>query len=254
MGSPNQIVKFLTVSYSQLLTQRTSSLKFLGSLGKYMILVILLLNSKSLPFLYHIRCYSVILKATRRRRREEKERRNLIGTVKKDLFRVLKQEHRLWPDDMDINFHMNNSSYLKNLDYARLEFIYTQFGDLLHSGKLFIPNAGVKAYFKKEISPLAKYNIETRILTWNNKWMFVVSRFAILKSKSPVIAAIVLTKMVFKEPNGKTIEPVVAFERAGFGYSALEEIVNREEIRKKGWEYVQGLFDADGLFDYNLDS
>ncbi|CAG8588517.1 7686_t:CDS:2 [Ambispora gerdemannii] len=232
---------------------------FFGSLAKHILFVLILLNVKSLPTVYHWRCWFLFQKIIWRRKRELRERKE--GKIEKktnsqELFRVFRQEHRLWPDDLDLNIHMNNSSYLKVLDFLRIEQIFTLFGDLLIPKELYLANGGCKIVYKKEIPPFAKYTVESCVLTWNDKWVFILSRFLLPSKaktsadKDPIVATIVVNKLVFKEPNGKTAEPAAVFERLGFFKGESEEERNeREAARKKLWTFVES--GVDKLFEEN---
>ncbi|CAG8599461.1 50_t:CDS:2 [Paraglomus occultum] len=176
--------------------------EYVGYTLKLMAVAIILSNYKSWPLVYHIRSYFAYRKGVNRLREK-----------RKDLFHISVQHHRLWPDDMDIYFHMSNSSYNKVLDYARYSHVTGQWGAPLIKKELFIYNAGIQTLFKKEIPPFAKFLVETRLLTWNEKWVFLVSRFVLEKTK--VTACICTAKLVFKRSNGKTVKPEDLFELCG---------------------------------------
>ena len=49
--------------------------------------------------------------------------------------------------------------------------------------------------FKRELKPFEKYKISSRILAWDRKWLFVISKFVTAENK---VNAIAITKYVFK--------------------------------------------------------
>ena len=65
---------------------------------------------------------------------------------------------------------------------------------------IFAHNAGVFTLFKKEIAPFQSYTIQTRIWTWNEKWLFLQHRFIDDKQQEYCIAT---SKIVFKQTSGK---------------------------------------------------
>jgi hypothetical protein len=105
---------------------------------------------------------------------------------------------------------------------------------------IFAHNAGVFTLFKKEIPPLSPYTIQTRIWTWNEKWLFLQHRF-LLDEKNIVCVAV--SKIVFKRASGKTVPPMNIFDLCGHIFNN-----EYEDIRKKNWETAHQLLSMDKLF------
>lgn len=124
-----------------------------------------------------------------------------------------KLSFRVWPDDLDINFHLNNSSYNKHCDYARLESMTTLFPPSLLRNAT-IANAGVVCWFKREIKPFQAFYLESKILTFDQKWFFLKHTFYSDSSKSKV-HAIAISKLVVKRKNGITVPFYEALEQSG---------------------------------------
>lgn len=102
--------------------------------------------------------------------------------------------------------------------------------------------------FNHEIPPFSKYSVHTRILTWDHKWLVLVSYFRLHKDDK--IASLGISRCIFKEPNGKTIRPEEIFEASGYLKNESEkEKEERENKRQKGMKFVEGLYAAEGLFD-----
>lgn len=77
---------------------------------------------------------------------------------------------RALPDDCDYNMHMSNSAYAKVLDYCRISFLSERFMRAHFDGSHFA--LGGAAYtFHAEVPLWAKYEVETSIATWDNKWL-----------------------------------------------------------------------------------
>lgn len=87
---------------------------------------------------------------------------------------------------------------------------------------IFGHNAGVITFFGKEIPPLARYQVQSRVWTWNEKWVFLQHRF-VLEDGS--VACLAISKAVFKRMNGKTVPPKEVLELCGHDPSdpAIEE-------------------------------
>ncbi|KAK3321989.1 hypothetical protein B0H66DRAFT_553064 [Apodospora peruviana] len=86
--------------------------------------------------------------------------------------------------EIDFGLHKSNSTYLTDLDMARGHHIYTVFrpgfqkhGAKKKSGMLLPMLGGTTCTFRKEVKPLAKVDIWTRVLSWDSKWIYIVSHF-----------------------------------------------------------------------------
>ncbi|KAF2156197.1 hypothetical protein K461DRAFT_275312 [Myriangium duriaei CBS 260.36] len=112
------------------------------------------------------------------------------------------------PLDCDYNLHKSNSTYFADLDIARAHYV----GALIRTGLrrlnagdteglkddgssssssskkkggYIIALGGVACSFRKEIAPLARYEIWTRVLSWDEKWIYIVSHFVRPGSVAP---------------------------------------------------------------------
>jgi hypothetical protein len=103
--------------------------------------------------------------------------------------------------ELDFNLHKSNSTYLSDLDIARGHHIYSLFrlGFTKYSSKnpptTSIPTqdpnpitktkpgpfypalGGVTCTFKREIKPYHQYEIWTRVVSWDSKWLYLISHF-----------------------------------------------------------------------------
>ncbi len=92
--------------------------------------------------------------------------------------------------ECDLFGHKSNSTYFSDLDMSRLHLVMLVFFDAgEHArparmdtspnapplGKPGIHLGGVSCIFRREIKPYKKYDILTRVLSWDEKWIYVVS-------------------------------------------------------------------------------
>ena len=86
--------------------------------------------------------------------------------------------------DCDWNIHKSNSTYFTDLDVARSHIGSMLSGrglgkagrDLVdHKGRLGIMLGGVHCSFRHEIMPLQGFEIWTRVLAWDKKWLYLIS-------------------------------------------------------------------------------
>ena len=106
---------------------------------------------------------------------------------------------RVWPNDLDTNLHMNNGRYLTLMDLGRLDL-------LLHNGamshvlrnKWYPVLAGTQLRFRRPLNLFQKFEIRTRIVSWDFKWVYLEQK--ILRNGDLALQAYL--KGVFVGPKG----------------------------------------------------
>lgn len=85
---------------------------------------------------------------------------------------------RVWPQEIDLNLHMNNGRYFSVADLGRLDW-WLETGvwwPAIRRG--WRPVAGgADGRFLKSLQPFQAYRLQTRMLGWNDKWFFAEHRF-----------------------------------------------------------------------------
>ena len=176
------------------------------------LLIALLLNSKSLPLIWHLRFFRSMITQLYSPR----------NPLPRDaLFRPIVTSSVYTPvPEMDYNGHKSNSTYFSDLDMARTELVtcllrkgirnagarklpelpLTKSGE--YQASVDVPKTApaadawssqqsytrkptkalfaialgaVSCHFKREIKPYQSYEIWTRILSWDRKWIYIVS-------------------------------------------------------------------------------
>jgi acyl-CoA thioesterase FadM len=75
------------------------------------------------------------------------------------------------PNDVDLNFHMNNGRYMTLLDLGRLDFlIRTGLGPVFLRNKWQPQIGGTLIRYRFGLRPFERFRILTRILCWDEKW------------------------------------------------------------------------------------
>ncbi|CDS02799.1 hypothetical protein LRAMOSA00203 [Lichtheimia ramosa] len=197
-------------------------------------LIMLLAHYKSLPLAYTFRSWWLLRSLVKQAKAKNLEPEPLFG--------VVSQDHKVLFDDMDYNQHMNNGMYNKVLDFGRIHLLYAIFPRVMMEPghQIFCHNAGVVTLFRKEIKPLSKYVVQSRVWTWNKKWFWLQHRFIL---PDGTVACLCVSKLVFKKTSGKTIPPAEIFQLCGHDMSDL----SIEERRQKNWELAEGLLKLDAL-------
>lgn len=103
------------------------------------------------------------------------------------------------PNDLDSNLHMNNGRYLTIMDLGRFDLILRNGLMRLMVKQRSVPILGAaKIRFRLPLLPFQAYNLETRVLCWDEKWIFMEQRFVIAKGeKQGAVAAIAILKGSF---------------------------------------------------------
>ena len=102
----------------------------------------------------------------------------LVRLARKPLLEESRVSFRVLPTDCDINLHMNNGRYLTFMDLGRVH--------LMRQVRLIRPIlanrwrpvlAGAEINFIRPLAPLQKFDLVTRIVTWDQKYFYLEQRF-----------------------------------------------------------------------------
>ncbi|KIM86934.1 hypothetical protein PILCRDRAFT_815390 [Piloderma croceum F 1598] len=169
-----------------------SVLRHLPHVLKYVTLVLLLLNVRSFPLVWHLRIfrpvyvfqfqYYLLHLRTIFKSRSAKERAlqtwfESLAPVGINPFEAV-NTYKTWAsiDDSDWNGHLSNSSYAKTNDAARFKLGIAYFPAFFHAGG-WTPLGASYCQYLREIPMLHRYEVRQRIVGWENKWAFIVGRF-----------------------------------------------------------------------------
>jgi acyl-CoA thioesterase FadM len=123
----------------------------------------------------------------------------LFGKPRIDLLAVTRVRLRVWPNDLDTNLHVNNGRYLALADIGRMHwFVRTGLLDVARRRKAFPVVGDAIAKFRRELKAFEAFDIETRLIGWDNKWGFLEHRFI----RGGRVLGVVAIRGVFKGPDG----------------------------------------------------
>lgn len=90
--------------------------------------------------------------------------------------------------DFDVarNYHMCSLFRVGMKSWGDLSFVNPQPSDTYGTGALFPALAGLNITFHRAIRPRQKYEIATRVLSWDDKWIHLISHFVERGSCKPV--------------------------------------------------------------------
>lgn len=164
---------------------------------KYFVVVLLLANIKSFPLVWHVRVFAPAIWARAVARpsihplipfiRSNKHPTTTPGVPPKLRLDALPLGRDIFLDktvvslrasfdDCDFNGHLSNSSYAKNLDFARMQHLSGRFLRMHFDGARMALGGSAFTYHA-EIPALSKYEIEMSVGAWDDKWLYVVARF-----------------------------------------------------------------------------
>ena len=109
-------------------------------------------------------------------------------------------EGRVWPTDLDNNLHMNNGRYLTIMDLGRFDWLLSCGYLGICFKKRWFPIVGaLKILYLKPLKPFQKFQLKTRILGWDTKWIYVEQIFEV----NGVLCSKSILQGLFHGPQGK---------------------------------------------------
>ncbi|KAH7086423.1 hypothetical protein FB567DRAFT_444336 [Paraphoma chrysanthemicola] len=198
------------------------------------LIIFLILNSKCVLFKWHYRFFHALWKGIRTHQK--------TALRSHDVFLPTAYTSHVPLLEIDFNLHKSNSTYFSDLDVARAYHTGVIFGSLLtpRTGRTrcnFIVGA-VSCTFKREIKLYSGYELSTKVASWDEKWIYMVTHFVergkakpqldslqddvrerqtkdfVVKSQGRRVFASAVTRMVCKR--GRiTVSPIRALEECG---------------------------------------
>ena len=129
------------------------------------------------------------------------------------LFDTTRVRLRIWPQDLDLNFHTNNGRYLTLADIGRLHwFVRTGISDAARRRRVYPVVGDAIARFRRDLKVFDAFDLDTRLLGWDERWGFIEHRFI----RGGRVIGVVAVRGVFTGPQG-VITPVSLLEVVGSG-------------------------------------
>jgi Thioesterase-like superfamily len=188
-----------------------------------------LLNLKNLPFVWHLRLLRHLIWNMNQVPQVQRKVKLYTGSTH-PIFEPVSMYSRSPLLETDYNLHKSNSTFFTDLDVSRtaLATKLLQPGmragseRLEQEGKTGSPNVilgSVHCSYHKEIKPYEKYEIRSRILGWDKKWLLIGSWF-IRPGRAPdgkdeQVLASALSKYVIKKGRF-TVPPERALQSSGW--------------------------------------
>lgn len=133
----------------------------------------------------------------------------LLGKKTQDFLQATTLRFHVLPNDLDLNMHMNNGRYLTIADIGRTDFVIRTglFKYIVRNGQIPIL-ASATIRYRVQLEPLRAYDLQTRIVCWDEKWVYMEHRFVIAKGKKAgEVAAIAIVKGAFYDKKKRATVP-----------------------------------------------
>ena len=87
---------------------------------------------------------------------------------------------RVWPNDLDLNIHMNNGRFLTLMDLGRMDMMLRTGAMRLWFGKGWQPLVATSMcrHFKP-LTCFQRFELRTSVLGWDEKWIYFEQRFLV---------------------------------------------------------------------------
>ncbi|KAI1392887.1 uncharacterized protein F4822DRAFT_426090 [Hypoxylon trugodes] len=145
--------------------------------------VFIALNIKNMPFMWHLRLVNAFRFILR-------TQRPAVPLTPSHIFQPIITSSTAQLMEIDFNMHKSNSSYFADVDIARTHLVCTLFakgietmrgGTAAYTGSkkpvFGLALGAVSCNFKRELRPYEEYEMWSKILTWDEKWIYIVTHF-----------------------------------------------------------------------------
>ncbi|MBS4046674.1 MAG: thioesterase family protein [Alphaproteobacteria bacterium] len=106
---------------------------------------------------------------------------------------------RVMPNDLDFNGHVNNGRFLTLADVGRMDFVLRSGAAKAAFRMRALPIVGDSlAKFRRDLKLFERYELQTRLLGWDDKWTFMEHRFL----RHGRVLGVVVIRGLFKGPQG----------------------------------------------------
>jgi len=94
---------------------------------------------------------------------------------------------RVWPNDIDLNLHMNNGRYLSIMDYARTHLLArTRLLERIVRSRWQPLVGAVWVTYRRSLPVFAAFTLTSRMVCWDERWFYMEQTFAGAKGQAAV--------------------------------------------------------------------
>jgi acyl-CoA thioesterase FadM len=120
---------------------------------------------------------------------------------------------RVWPNDIDLNLHLNNARYLSWMDYGRMHLLArTQLLNPILRARWTPLVGAVWMTYRRSLAWFAPFTLASRLVCWDERWFYLEQTF----TGSKGLAAVGWVKGLLRGAEGN-LEPQRILERVSPG-------------------------------------
>jgi acyl-CoA thioesterase FadM len=110
---------------------------------------------------------------------------------------------RVWPNDIDLNLHLNNARYLSLMDYGRTHLLArTRLLDHIIRSR-WQPMVGAAwVTYRRSLPMFSAFRMTSRLICWDDRWFYLEQTFTGRRG----LAAVGWIKGVLRDSDG-TVDP-----------------------------------------------
>ena len=106
---------------------------------------------------------------------------------------------RVWPNDIDFNFHMNNASYLGLMDFGRMHLLArTRVLEHIIRSRWTPLIGAVWMTYRRSLPLFARFTLISRMVCWDERWFYMEQAFSCTRG----LAALGWVKGLLRSPDG----------------------------------------------------
>jgi acyl-CoA thioesterase FadM len=154
-----------------------------------------------------------------------------LGVLDEDCIRM-----HVWPQDIDLNLHMNNARYLSLMDYARMHLL-ARSRILEHIVRSrWQPLVGaVWMTYRRSLPLFSAFTVASRLVCWDHRWFYIEQNF----SGRDGLAALGWVKGMLRDKDGN-LDPQQVIERVAPGVDSPpipESIAQWNELTREKLQF-----------------
>ncbi len=134
-----------------------------------------------------------------------------LGVLAEDCLRM-----RVWPNDIDLNLHLNNARFLNIMDYARTHLLARTglLGRIIRAR--YKPMVGaVWITYRRSLPVFSAFTLSSRLVCWDERWFYMEQNF----TGRDGLAAVGWVKGILRDDRGN-VEPQKVIDGVALGLAS----------------------------------
>ena len=131
-------------------------------------------------------------------------RKRILKTLaREDVMKATIIEGIVLPFDLDMNMHMNNSKYLREMDFGRIfHIVHSGLYAAIWSEGAFMVVGAISIRYRRSLNLWDRFQLRSRILCWDDSNFYYEQRFV---NKQGFVCAVALLQMAVRHTTPREI-------------------------------------------------